>query len=40
MPEFEFSSHTRMMLQERDIAEDVYPNCVVTAFFDRRLGRK
>jgi len=81
MPEFEFSSHTRMMLQERNIAEewvwrtlntpdrkrrgddgnmhytkairehsgrvlrvvvnaDVYPNCVVTVFFDRHLGRK
>jgi len=39
MPEFEFSSHTRMMLQERNIA-GVYPNCVVTVFFDRRLGRK
>lgn len=81
MPEFEFSSHTRMMLQERNIAEewvwrtlntpdrkrrgddgnmhytkairehsgrvlrvvvnaDVYPHCVVTVFFDRRLGKK
>ena len=81
MPEFEFSAHTRMMLQERNIAEEwvwrtlhtpdrkrrgddgnmhytktirehggrvlrvvvnanVYPNYVVTVFFDRRLGRE